>query len=148
MRSRSTPSFATCLRIYRLVAAASFVLILLGSQRLALAARVPAPMCTPDAQSMPAPLQRTPTSAAEIRSNGCPAVQGPSWEALPNQPSMPLNWYQCAADPLWIGQAILRASKAITIAMPPETEPQRLIGGGFVTEAFRPPRGESLSTPG
>jgi len=127
-------------RLSRLLAALTFVLVLIGGHRSSWAARIPAPMCTPDAQSMAAPLQRTPTSAAEIRrENSCPAVFGPSWEILSTRPTLPIDWHMSAADPLWISQTALKASRAPCVSLMELIESQASDRTGFSNEIFRPP---------
>jgi hypothetical protein len=128
-------------RIARLVALVSFLLVLLGGTNEAHAARPPAPMCAPDAQSMPAPLQRTATSDAEIVRGACPSAQGPSWSVLPDYPSRPINWYQFVGDPLWLGETSLRAPKAAAVTLKPD-QPLQAENGGFAGDVFRPPRFE------
>jgi len=123
----------------RLLVFASFIVVLALCTRPALAARVPAPMCTPDAQSMPAPLQRTATSVAEIRRGACLSVQGPSWDILPERPSLPVNWYDFVGDPLWLAATSIRAFKGKAILLPQmqaeSADRQELTG-----EVFRPPK--------
>ena len=135
------PTFDTrhC-RIPRLIAVISFALVLFSAQHLALAARIPAPMCTPDAQSMPAPLQRTPTSPAEIRRDACSVDQGPHWDVLPNQSPLPLNWYQSAADPLWIAQPFLKPVKAASLLSPSTAQTRSLDRAGYCDQIYRPPK--------
>jgi hypothetical protein len=122
------------------MAAVLFVLVLIGGHNSSWAARIPAPMCTPDAQSMAAPLQRTPTSAAEFRrENGCPTVFGPSWEILPSRPTLPVDWHMSAADPIWISHVALKAARAACVTLMAQLEPQTSDRAGFSHEIFRPP---------
>ena len=132
-------TFEPC-RVSRLLAALLFLLALFGGPRLALAARVPAPMCTPDAQSMDAPLQRTPTSAAEIkRGAGCPTLQGPGWEISPTRRNLPADWYLPVADPLWVSQTVVKAARAPCVSLMLPVEPPGSDRMGFSNEIFRPP---------
>jgi hypothetical protein len=119
----------------------SFLLVVFGSGRQALGARIPAPMCTPDAQSMAAPLQRTPTSAAEFkREPVCPSVSGRAWEILPAEPSLPLDWYQSGAEPLWISQTVIKAARAAFVSLVVPVELENAERTGFSTGVFRPPK--------
>jgi hypothetical protein len=138
------PSIAR--RMARLLAAVVFVSVILGGQHSAFAARISAPMCTPDAQSMPAPLQRTPVSSAEIRGGtGCPISQGPSWEILSNQPKLPIDWYQPVTDPLWIAQKLARMAPAACVSLAGPTEPKGPNRLDFASDIFRPPRFDATS---
>jgi hypothetical protein len=145
MPDRPRIRFSKPCRLTRLWAAVLFALVLLGAQRSAWAARIPAPMCTPDAQSMAAPLQRTPTSAAEIRrENGCPSVFGPSWEILPSRPTLPIDWHMSTADPLWISQAAVRAPRAPSVSLMGPVDSHDSERAGFSNQIFRPPIGDLL----
>ncbi len=124
----------------RLVALAAFVMVFIGGASNAHAARAPAPMCTPDGQSMPAPLQRTALSEAEIRRDTCPGALGPSWDVLPDHPSLPINWTQFAGDPLWVGELSVRAPRAAIAEFVGYETPQ-VQQSGFASNIFRPPRG-------
>ena len=127
----------------RLLALVSFALTFFGGSHAAFAARVPAPMCTPDAQSMAAPLQRTPTSTAEIKGGSCPSIQDSSWDVLPKQPNVPHDGYQSIGDPLWIGETAARACKAtvVSLSLVPN---ERLDEPGFSGQVFRPPKSSLL----
>ena len=126
-------------RLMRLVALVSFLLVLVGRMHQANAARAPAPMCAPDAQSMPAPLQRTATSDAEIKRDSCPTGVGPSWDVLPDHPSIPTTWHQFVGDPLWLGALRVRAPRAVMVSLEPDYSFQGEIPG-FTSGVFRPPR--------
>lgn len=125
-------------RMARLLALVSFLLVLVSGTHRAYAARPPAPMCAPDAQSMPAPLQRTATSDAEIRRGSCPTTLGPSWDVLPNQPNLPLNWWQFVGDPLWLCEVSVRAPHAAVTRFA-VVEPRVTERPGVANGVFRPP---------
>ncbi len=145
MPDRPYIRFSRPCRFSRLVAALLFVVVLVGAERSTLAARIPAPMCTPDAQSMAAPLQRTPTSTAEIRrENGCPAVPGPSWEILPSRPTLPIDWHMSTADPLWLSQVSVKAPRAQYVSLIGPIESQDFERAGYSNQIFRPPIGRLL----
>lgn len=131
-------------RLARWLALMSFLLVLIGTARSAHAARVPAPMCAPDAQSMPAPLQRTATSDAEIKRGGCLTVLGPSWDVLPNRSDLPINWHQFVGDPLWLGQLCVRAPKGVASSTV-EFQSIQEERPGHGVGVFRPPRSMARS---
>lgn len=127
-------------RLRWLLHAAIAALVVLIAPRLVWAARIPAPMCTPDAQSMAAPLQRTPTSSAEIRRGpGCTLLSGSNWEILPNRKVPSPNWYLSTADPVWISSAFIRAvGTNYTISILP-IDLQDVKRTEISSDIFRPP---------
>ena len=141
MRNRSRHPVRVSWRACCLLAAVAFSFVLLGTESVAWANRIAAPMCTPDAQSMPAPLQRTPTSDAEIqRVPPCPSVETAGWDILPQTPDIPNDWNLPASDPIWLTPEL------------PMVVPARLLDAfvlnripnsnrvGYANGVFRPPR--------
>ena len=127
-------------RLRWLLRVATVVLVVLIAPGAVWAARIPAPMCTPDAQSMAAPLQRTPTSAAEIRRvPSCPLVGGSNWEIFPERKVPSPNWYLSAADPVWISGTLIRVGETSCFVSKFPVDGQELIRTELSSEIFRPP---------
>jgi hypothetical protein len=123
----------------RLVALVSFLLVFVGGIANSHAARAPAPVCTPDGQSMPAPLQRTALSGAELRRGTCATATGPSWDVLPEHPSLPVNWSQFAGETLWVGDLSVRAARGVVVSLA-AYEAIHVTRPGFASSIFRPPK--------
>jgi hypothetical protein len=129
-------------RHWPLLRIVALVLTVLVSPKLAWAARVPAPMCTPDARSMAAPLQQMPTSAAEItRPMPCVSVHGNGWKLLPQYPNQPPSWNESVADPLWLSCVDLKASAADLVRWVSPVSWEHSARPGYAGEIYRPPIG-------
>jgi hypothetical protein len=124
-----------------LLAVFAFFFVLLGTERSALASRIVAPMCAPDGQSMPAPLQLKPTSDAKIeREAACPTLENTGWDILPQVPSVPANWNCPASDPLWLALDMPVVSRAHLLGtFVPKKSPKDK-RSGYATGVYRPPR--------
>ena len=125
----------------RLLAVFTLFFVLLSAERSALASRIVAPMCTPDAQSMPAPLQRTPTSDAKIqRESSCPTADNAGWDVLPQSTPIPINWNCPVSDPLWLGldmPVVSPADRIDTFRLKKAPKTDRI---GYSSGVYRPPR--------
>lgn len=141
MRSNTPPCHQGSRQAFRLVFGVilAFVVVFSASET-AWAARVVAPMCAPDGQSMPAPLRRTPTSDAKIRrATTCPTLDSSASALLPGEPSVPANWNLPACDPLWLMDSAPNVSSAqqMVQALDERKTPSLRQAGPGV---YRPPR--------
>lgn len=145
MRSHKPPYHRGSWQASRLVFGVVLALIMFGAGETAWAARVVAPMCAPDGQSMPAPLRRTPTSDAKIRrAVTCPALDSPASALLPDEPSVPPNWNLPACDPLWLADSAPHVSSAqqMVQTLDERGAPRLRLES---PEVYRPPRQSSYA---
>ena len=141
MSNRSRHLSSLPARATHLLAAVAFFFVLLGMQSPAWASRVVAPMCTPDAQSMPAPLQRTPTSDAKIqRVPDCPSVDNPGWDIVPQVPDVPTNWNLPASDPIWLAGDVPLVPPVVGLDSFTPYSVARAGCAGYPSGVFHPPR--------